>query len=133
MAGRGPGSRRCAGRRRSPDRTGRRRATERAVHARSAPRRRGQPRWDCRPGPASGQGTAGVPAGDNRPRAVGYPLAMASDSPPPLTVGPLTAAPGTRVTGLVAVELGAATVELPVVLINGARPGPRVAATAGIH
>jgi uncharacterized protein len=58
---------------------------------------------------------------------------MAPDSPSPLSVGPLTAAPGSRVTGLVAVDLGSATVELPVVLINGARPGPRVAATAGIH
>ena len=58
---------------------------------------------------------------------------MAPNSPPPLSVGPLTAAPGSRVAGLVAVDLGSATVELPVVLINGARPGPRVAATAGIH
>jgi uncharacterized protein len=58
---------------------------------------------------------------------------MASDSPPPLTVGPLAAAPGTRVTGLVPVDLGSATVELPIVLVHGARPGPRVAATAGIH
>ncbi len=64
---------------------------------------------------------------------VGYPRAMASDSPPPLTVGPLTARPGTRVTGLVPVDLGSTTVELPVVLVHGARPGPRVAATAGIH
>ena len=58
---------------------------------------------------------------------------MAPDSPPPLAVGPLTAAPGTRVMGLVAVDLGSTTVEVPVVLVHGARPGPRVAATAGIH
>ena len=58
---------------------------------------------------------------------------MAPDSLPPLTVGPLKATPGTRVTGLVPVDLGSATVDLPIVLVNGARPGPRVAATAGIH
>ena len=58
---------------------------------------------------------------------------MASDSAPPLSIGPLTAPAGTRVTGLVAVDLGSATVELPIVLVNGVRPGPRVAATAGIH
>ena len=58
---------------------------------------------------------------------------MAPDSPPPLVVGTLTAAAGTRVTGLVAVDLGTTTVDLPVVLVHGAQPGPRVAATAGIH
>jgi predicted deacylase len=58
---------------------------------------------------------------------------MASDSPAPLVVGSLTAPPGTRVTGLVPVDLGPLTVELPVVLIHGGLPGPRVAATAGIH
>ncbi len=54
-------------------------------------------------------------------------------APAPLVVGPLVAAPGTRVTGLVPVDLGETVVELPVVLVNGARPGPRVAVTAGIH
>ena len=58
---------------------------------------------------------------------------MASDSPPPLTVGPLTAAPGTRVTGVVPVDVGTATLEVPVAIVNGSRPGPRVAVTAGIH
>ncbi len=52
----------------------------------------------------------------------------------PLSVGPLTALPGTRSTGLVPVDLGGgAGVDVPLVLLNGARPGPRVAITAGIH
>ncbi len=52
----------------------------------------------------------------------------------PLVLGPLTAAPGTRATGLVPVHLGEGiVVSLPVVLISGAKPGPRVAVTAGIH
>jgi hypothetical protein len=54
-------------------------------------------------------------------------------APPTLTVGPLRAAPGARATGLVAVDLGSATVQVPVVLVNGARPGPRIGVTAGIH
>lgn len=50
-----------------------------------------------------------------------------------LNVAGLSAGPGERVTGLVAVDLGTATVEVPLVLVNGARPGPRVGVTAGIH
>ena len=50
-----------------------------------------------------------------------------------LTVAGLSAAPGERVTGLVPVDLGTATVEIPLVLVSGARPGPRVGVTAGIH
>src|SRR3954464_14598219 len=50
-----------------------------------------------------------------------------------ITIGSLTARPGTRTTGLVAVGLGTATVEVPVAIVNGSRPGPRVAVTAGIH
>src|ERR1700693_5021886 len=50
-----------------------------------------------------------------------------------LVLGTLWAAPGSRVTGYVSVDLGGATVELPVVLIHGAEPGPRVAVTSGIH
>ena len=45
----------------------------------------------------------------------------------------LSAAPGERATGVIAVDLGSAVVQVPVVLINGARPGPRVGVTAGIH
>jgi predicted deacylase len=52
----------------------------------------------------------------------------------PLVLGPVSAAPGTRATGLVPVHLGdGIVVSLPVVLISGAQPGPRVAVTAGIH
>jgi uncharacterized protein len=51
----------------------------------------------------------------------------------PVTVGPLRADPGSRVTGLVPVDLGEAIVELPVVLVHGALPGPRVSVTAGVH
>lgn len=52
----------------------------------------------------------------------------------PLVIGPLAAAPGTRATGLVPVHLGEGiVVSLPVVVISGAQPGPRVAVTAGIH
>ena len=51
-----------------------------------------------------------------------------------LTVGPLGAARGSRVAGLVPVDLGdRRSVELPTVVIYGAMPGPRVAVTAGIH
>jgi hypothetical protein len=50
-----------------------------------------------------------------------------------LVLGGLRAAPGTRATGHVAVDLGVATVQVPVVLVNGAAPGPRVAVTSGIH
>jgi predicted deacylase len=51
----------------------------------------------------------------------------------PVTVGPLHADPGGRVTGLVPVDLGEAVVEVPVVIVHGALPGPRVSVTAGIH
>ncbi|MFI5226833.1 MAG: succinylglutamate desuccinylase/aspartoacylase family protein [Candidatus Limnocylindrales bacterium] len=50
-----------------------------------------------------------------------------------LVVGPLRAAPGTRATGLVELDLGPATVRVPVVLVNGAAPGRRVTVTSGIH
>ncbi len=48
--------------------------------------------------------------------------------------GPIVAAHASRATGLVPVDLGEGrSVELPVVVVNGAAPGPRVAVTAGIH
>lgn len=51
-----------------------------------------------------------------------------------IVVGSVAAAPGERATGLVQVHLGGEHVTvLPVVIVNGARPGPRVAVTAGIH
>ena len=52
---------------------------------------------------------------------------------PNLVVGPVSAAPATRATGLAPVDLGGTSVELPIALVHGARPGPRVAITAGIH
>jgi len=45
----------------------------------------------------------------------------------------LSAARGQRATGMIPVDLGSATVQIPVVIVNGARPGPRVGVTAGIH
>jgi predicted deacylase len=54
-------------------------------------------------------------------------------TPRALTVGHLSAEPGARAFGAVPVDLGTATVEIPVVIINGAMPGPRVGVTAGIH
>jgi len=45
----------------------------------------------------------------------------------------VVAAPGERATGVVEVDLGLATVGVPVVVVNGARPGPRIGITAGIH
>jgi predicted deacylase len=50
-----------------------------------------------------------------------------------LAVGPVRAAPGTRATGYVELDVGGSTVAIPVVLVNGTRPGPRVAVTAGLH
>ncbi len=48
-----------------------------------------------------------------------------------LTVGPLRAAPGTKVTGLLAVP--GTPIEMPVTVVNGSAPGPRLAITAGVH
>ena len=51
-----------------------------------------------------------------------------------IVVGSVVAAPGERATGLVGVHLGGEHVAvLPVVIVNGAEPGPRIAVTAGIH
>lgn len=56
------------------------------------------------------------------------------DDRTPLTVGPLVAIPGTRVIGVVPIDLGEGLlVELPIVVVHGALPGARVAVTAGIH
>ncbi len=53
---------------------------------------------------------------------------------PPLVVGPFGAAPGSRASGLAPVDLGGGIVlHLPIAVVHGARPGPRVAITAGIH
>jgi predicted deacylase len=50
-----------------------------------------------------------------------------------ISLGHLSAEPGSRAFGMVPVDLGVATVEIPVVLVNGAAAGPRVGVTAGIH
>jgi predicted deacylase len=50
-----------------------------------------------------------------------------------LEVAGLRAAPGERVEALVDVDLGFATVKVPVVLLHGRQPGPRFGITAGIH
>ena len=50
-----------------------------------------------------------------------------------LTLAHLSAEPGHRAFDMVPVDLGVTTVEIPVVIVNGANPGPRVGVTAGIH
>ena len=50
-----------------------------------------------------------------------------------IAIGSLVASPGTRVTGVVPVDVGIAILEVPVAIVHGSRPGPRVAVTAGIH
>lgn len=51
----------------------------------------------------------------------------------PLRVGALRAEPGTKVRGSVRADLGTLTVDIPLTLVNGARPGPRIVITAGVH
>lgn len=51
----------------------------------------------------------------------------------PLTVGALRAEPGTKARGTVPADLGIRTVDIPLTLVNGAFPGPRVVITAGVH
>jgi len=51
-----------------------------------------------------------------------------------LTVGTATARPGQRATGVIQVPAGIdAATNLPVIVINGARPGPTMALIAGAH
>src|SRR5919112_4306812 len=51
-----------------------------------------------------------------------------------LVVGGITAESGTRAAGYASVDLGdGAGASVPVLLVHGAQPGPRVAVTAGIH
>ena len=58
---------------------------------------------------------------------------MTSHTATTLTVGSLSAGPGTKVRGSVRAELGTLTTDIPLALINGGRPGPRVVITAGVH
>ncbi|MDQ0604683.1 putative deacylase [Streptomyces canus] len=50
-----------------------------------------------------------------------------------LSVGVLHAEPGTKTRGTVPADLGTLTVDIPLTLVNGAHPGPRVLITAGVH
>ncbi|MER5218450.1 M14 family metallopeptidase [Streptomyces sp. NPDC002838] len=50
-----------------------------------------------------------------------------------LDVGVLRAEPGTKTRGTVPADLGTLTVDIPLTLVNGAHPGPRVLITAGVH
>jgi predicted deacylase len=51
-----------------------------------------------------------------------------------VTVGTAAAAPGQRATGVIAVPAGVdAAMDIPVIVINGANPGPKLALLAGAH
>lgn len=50
-----------------------------------------------------------------------------------LSVGSLAAGPGHKARGVVQADLGTRTVDIPLTLVNGTRPGPRVVITAGVH
>jgi uncharacterized protein len=56
-----------------------------------------------------------------------------ADQVRPLALGPLRAEPGTTVRGIVPADLGTLTVDVPLALVAGARPGPRVVITGGVH
>ncbi|TDC42583.1 M14 family metallopeptidase [Micromonospora sp. KC213] len=50
-----------------------------------------------------------------------------------LTVGPFVAEAGSKIRGVIDADLGTITVRIPVTLIHGTRPGPRVVITGGVH
>lgn len=50
-----------------------------------------------------------------------------------LYIGSLSAEPGTKTRGTVTADPGTLTVDIPLTLVNGAHPGPRVVITAGVH
>jgi uncharacterized protein len=50
-----------------------------------------------------------------------------------LTIGPLRAEPGQKTRGVLPADLGPTTAEVPLILVNGTRPGPRVVITGGVH
>ena len=52
---------------------------------------------------------------------------------PSFVLGDLLAKPGSQARGNCPVELGSATVSLPMVVTHGSQPGPVLAITAGIH
>lgn len=59
-----------------------------------------------------------------------YPMAQAAH----VTVGTATAQPGQRATGFIQVPAGVdAATDIPVIVINGDKPGPKLAIVAGSH
>ena len=50
-----------------------------------------------------------------------------------VSVNGVSAATGEKSQGICRVDVGTAPIDVPLVVINGTRPGPRVAVTAGIH
>jgi predicted deacylase len=50
-----------------------------------------------------------------------------------LKVGNLTVEPGAKVAGVEELNVGGNLVRFPIFIVNGARPGPTLAVTAGIH
>ena len=50
-----------------------------------------------------------------------------------LTIGPLRAEPGQKTRGSLPADLGPTTAEVPLILVNGSRPGPRIVITGGVH
>ena len=53
---------------------------------------------------------------------------------PPIAAGPVSAPAGARAAGLATIDTGGGrSVDIPVMVVNGAAPGPRVAVTAGVH
>ncbi|MER5182315.1 succinylglutamate desuccinylase/aspartoacylase family protein [Streptomyces sp. NPDC002896] len=54
-------------------------------------------------------------------------------TPQALTVAGLSAEPGTKARGTVRADLGTLTLDIPLTLVSGIRPGPRVVITAGVH
>jgi len=55
--------------------------------------------------------------------------------PAAITIGPVVCPPGERASGLIEVAVGVdgAPIGIPVVVVNGAQPGPRLALSAGVH
>src|SRR5579871_5286423 len=67
------------------------------------------------------------------PLILGFAIAMACFAGD-ITVGTATAHPGQKATGFLRVPAGVdAGTDIPVIVINGAKPGPRLALVAGSH
>ena len=50
-----------------------------------------------------------------------------------LQVDSIVAEPGQKLSGYAAVPVGPVQVQMPLLILNGVRPGPRLALTAGVH